>query len=442
MGRDDRRLIVDITDWNVFLLRRHPISGIQRVTLNLLRSLRRLGLPYAIIRHDLLSGYHREVSPSFLDRDFSTPRHASERGYVLTHNKYTHSRLRHAIAAAQFKVKHAVKRYEENALDCFTSRYVPRDGDVIYLAGAGWDASATMDAVPRFKQLANVRFAAEIYDFIPFIAEVYHDRMGRRQFRRWMKQTRDVVDTYVCLSQYTLRDFERFRQVLGLSKDARTVVVTPPQEFASGEVFEAAELPGQVARSRYALCVAQVFNHKNGRRVIEAWRTIGLVASQNMSLVIAGATSRDEIAQAFGAIPNLVVVERPNDATLANLYRNAEFSIFPSLYEGWGMPVGESLWFGRPCLSASGSSMPEVGGDMCDYFDPRAPGELENLLAKAVFNADFVASRATRIDRSRLKSLDDYANEIHATLMSVQPVQAMPQIQSATEANIALHASK
>ncbi|MDH7796998.1 MULTISPECIES: glycosyltransferase [unclassified Beijerinckia] len=430
MGRDACRLVVDITDWNVFLPRGAPISGIQRVTLNLLRSLRRLGLPYLIIRHDLLSGYHREVSPSFLDYDFSTPRHPSERGHMHTHNRYTNSYLRSVIASMWFRVKHGLKRFKENPLDCFTTRYVPRDGDMIYLAGAGWDASLTMEAIAGFKKQANIRFAAEVYDFIPFISEVYHERLGRRQFRRWMKHTRGIVDTYVCLSQHTQRDFARFRPVLNLPDDVRTIVVTPPQEFASGEVFESTELPEETHRRRYALCVAQVFNHKNGRRVIEAWRTIGLVADQRMSLVIAGATAREEIVRAFGTVPNLIVIERPNDSTLANLYRNAEFSIFPSLYEGWGMPVGESLWFGRPCLSANGSSMPEVGGDMCDYFDPHAPGELENLLAKAVFNADFVAARATQIDQNRLKSLDDYAREIHAALTDEAPTQPIRQPQT------------
>lgn len=135
MGRDACRLVVDITDWNVFLPRGAPISGIQRVTLNLLRSLRRLGLPYLIIRHDLLSGYHREVSPSFLDYDFSTPRHPSERGHMHTHNRYTNSYLRSVIASMWFRVKHGLKRFKENPLDCFTTRYVPRDGDMIYLAG-------------------------------------------------------------------------------------------------------------------------------------------------------------------------------------------------------------------------------------------------------------------------------------------------------------------
>ncbi len=46
------------------------------------------------------------------------------------------------------------------------------------------------------------------------------------------------------------------------------------------------------------------------------------------------------------------------------------FSVFPSFEEGWGLPVGESLIFGRPCLASNASSVPEVGGEFVDYIDP------------------------------------------------------------------------
>ena len=46
------------------------------------------------------------------------------------------------------------------------------------------------------------------------------------------------------------------------------------------------------------------------------------------------------------------------DAELAWLYANAAFTVFPSLMEGWGLPVGESLWFGKPCVASSGSAVP------------------------------------------------------------------------------------
>jgi glycosyltransferase involved in cell wall biosynthesis len=66
----------------------------------------------------------------------------------------------------------------------------------------------------------------------------------------------------------------------------------------------------------------------------------------------------------------LVVVENSNDAELAALYQGCLFTVFPSLYEGWGLPVTESLAFGKPCLIADRTSLPEAGGDLVRRFDP------------------------------------------------------------------------
>lgn len=59
-----------------------------------------------------------------------------------------------------------------------------------------------------------------------------------------------------------------------------------------------------------------------------------------------------------------------SDAELAELYQHAYFTVYPSLYEGWGLPVAESLAFGKFCLCSDTSSLPEVGGEWVEYLDP------------------------------------------------------------------------
>jgi glycosyltransferase involved in cell wall biosynthesis len=59
-----------------------------------------------------------------------------------------------------------------------------------------------------------------------------------------------------------------------------------------------------------------------------------------------------------------------NDSALANFYRNALFFSFPSLYEGFGIPVLESFACNCPALLSNGGSLPEIGGDAAAYFDP------------------------------------------------------------------------
>lgn len=63
-------------------------------------------------------------------------------------------------------------------------------------------------------------------------------------------------------------------------------------------------------------------------------------------------------------------VEGPTDAELAWLYGNCEFTVHPALYEGWGLPVSESLDFDKVCLTSNGSSLEEAGEGLTELLDP------------------------------------------------------------------------
>ncbi|MCI5221383.1 MAG: glycosyltransferase family 1 protein, partial [Candidatus Electrothrix sp. AR4] len=68
------------------------------------------------------------------------------------------------------------------------------------------------------------------------------------------------------------------------------------------------------------------------------------------------------------------------DAQLQALIKGAEFLIFPSLFEGFGMPILEAMTLGCPVISSNAGSLPEVGGDAAVYFDPRSEDNFIALL--------------------------------------------------------------
>jgi len=69
-----------------------------------------------------------------------------------------------------------------------------------------------------------------------------------------------------------------------------------------------------------------------------------------------------------------------DDTGLLWLYENAKYVVCPSYYEGWGLPVAESLAYGKATLSAKGSSLAEAGGEFADFFSPYDPRELYDLM--------------------------------------------------------------
>jgi hypothetical protein len=66
----------------------------------------------------------------------------------------------------------------------------------------------------------------------------------------------------------------------------------------------------------------------------------------------------------------IIILSDISDEDLNALYAHSSFTVFPSLYEGWGLPVGESLAHGKLCVASSASSIPEVGGEFALYVDP------------------------------------------------------------------------
>ena len=124
--------------------------------------------------------------------------------------------------------------------------------------------------------------------------------------------------------------------------------------------------PGAEEREPFLLYPAQPWAHKNHARLYEAF---ALLRSERpeLRLVLTGAGD-------FGAVPDGVEVHgRVAFDELPELYRRASALVFPSLYEGFGIPLLEAMACGCPVACADAGSLPEIGGDAVRLFDPRSP---------------------------------------------------------------------
>ena len=112
-----------------------------------------------------------------------------------------------------------------------------------------------------------------------------------------------------------------------------------------------------------------------------------------------------------------------SDTELRQAYRSCLFTIFPSLCEGWGLPIAESLVQGKFCVASNRTSIPEVGGDFVDYFDPTNDDDALAKIERLLFDPAYLAAREARLQAEyRPRS---WADCVHALLGKLdQPVPA------------------
>jgi glycosyltransferase involved in cell wall biosynthesis len=201
--------------------------------------------------------------------------------------------------------------------------------------------------------------------------------------------------------------------------DERFASAPPEQDVR--RVAERYQLEG-----RFVLYVGNVKPHKNLERLIDAFHLMRQTPElETVQLVVIG----DDISK-YAALRR--AVHRYNlhkfvrflgflpDETLAIVYRLAAVFVFPSLYEGFGLPPLEAMASGTPVVTSNVSSLPEVTGDAALLVDPLSSEAIADAMRRVLTDRDLAADLSARgIARSRTFSWERAAARIHDIYMEV-----------------------
>ncbi len=117
----------------------------------------------------------------------------------------------------------------------------------------------------------------------------------------------------------------------------------------------------------FILFVGTTEPRKNIHRLIKAWQPM----AKDIDLYIAGAKGWDHISEHEG-LSGLRMLGRVSDQELSVLYSEAELVAYPSLYEGFGLPILEAFYHGTPVVTSDISAMPEVAGNAAELINPKS----------------------------------------------------------------------
>ncbi len=213
-----------------------------------------------------------------------------------------------------------------------------------------------------------------IHDMATFL---YPLQRGKKVSRRHNIRVRKVcqkVKKIIAMSESTKKDLIR---LLKVKPDKIQVIYPGKTEFPAG-----GRLPKDIISQKYILFVGTLEPRKNLKNLLEAYKLLSDDIRTEYSLVIVGAkgwNTAEEIKD-IKETQGVKWLGYVSDKDLGELYKNAYIFAYPSLYEGFGLPILEAQQFGVPVLTSNVSSLPEAVGDGGLQVDPLDT----NLIAKGL----------------------------------------------------------
>jgi glycosyltransferase involved in cell wall biosynthesis len=284
----------------------------------------------------------------------------------------------------------------------------PRFGDHVVFTGVVW--TPTYGDLFRRLSESGITVSVLVHDIIPIERPDLVTERHHQMFREWLETTITLASAIFVSSEIIKDQILKWAVISGVYVRADII----PIAFGSRDVENALsrdDLKSNATMSRvelgsFVLSVGTIDKRKNQALICRLWKRLvsDLGVSRVPQLALAGredlkiADLDEEVASLLKA-SRIVVLEGLSDAELAGLYDACLFTVFPSLSEGYGIPVGESLQHGKLCISSDLAAIREHAGDLPWYFDPTDETTAYDLLRQAIEDRDARTAAERRITR-------------------------------------------
>jgi len=221
------------------------------------------------------------------------------------------------------------------------------------------------------------------------------DKVMRRVVNHAVRRAERIIVT----SEFTKHDIH---ETLGVPLENMSVIYQAPSKHISTQNECNTVLSKLNIKTPFVLYVGNSYPHKNISGLLDAWQEFVHTYPDNYQLVLAGKENffYKKIKQTIN--PDLkssvIFTGFVSDNDIACLYKHAKLFVFPSLYEGFGLPPLEAMKFGVPVVSSNAACMPEVLGEGAYYADARDPQALSEAMHRVLSDDDL---RYELLERAR-----------------------------------------
>ncbi len=248
-------------------------------------------------------------------------------------------------------------------------------GDSLVISGSTWD---TIDPLwlAQLCETGGIQLVAVLADMIPWkFPHHFHDPVPVQRFLQFAEVLVKHATFVACISKATRDDFICFANQTDRYRDNAEVILLGADPPRCGRRPD--NLPDDLLERGFVLSVSTIQIRKNFQLLYHVWRRFAEEGHRDLPrLLIVGAPGwlTGDLLDQLELDPligdHLLVRHDVDDAGLSWLYENCVATAYPSLYEGWGLPIVESLQHGKACLASNTSSMPEAGHGLAIHLDP------------------------------------------------------------------------
>lgn len=237
------------------------------------------------------------------------------------------------------------------------------------------------------------------------------------------------ADFIVTISEHSRR---HFLKVFPHYPPERISVVYPASRFSSSRLVSKPETLHALQTDRFWLCVGTIEPRKNHIRLLRTFAKLKKHSERSFPLVLVGRNGwlmegfQKEIEE-LGLDRDVILLGYEEDVALQWLYQNCFAFLYPSLFEGFGLPVLEAMCLGAPVITSNTSSIPEITGSAALLVDPLQEEDIFQTMLKLSLEQDFrknlkesalQQSKCFSWDRSATKMLELYQAVLHMPKLS------------------------
>ena len=259
------------------------------------------------------------------------------------------------------------------------------------------------------------RVAAIFHDAIP----ISHPHLVRREAVKWHAHYMKALcgaDLVIAVSDSAAQQFRDFVQN-HRQRLPRLTVCRLPGELVGQKRSSVKDVDFSCPVK--ILCVSTLEPRKNHKTLLEAFELACAAISKSAQLHLVGDRHKDAefivnlVECAVAQNPGVTWHGKVSDDQLSNLYRDCAFTVYPSLVEGFGLPIAESLWHRRPCICANFGEMAEIAKDGgCLTCDVHGPSQLSQAMVALATQPALRERLINEIARRKHKTWAEYAAEI------------------------------